>query len=326
MGIAIRTEGLTKVYYQEGEVVALDHLDLEVNEGEIFGFLGPNGAGKTTTIKLLLGLIYATEGSATVLGQPAGDMATRQYLSYLPESPYFYDYLTGGELLDFYGRLFKIPAQERARRADHYMDMVGLGRDKAKQLKQYSKGMLQRIGIAQALLNDPKLLIFDEPTSGLDPVAQQEIRDLIEELGREKRTVFLCSHQLADVEQMCDRIAILNFGKLVRQGKVSDLLSGGSTVITATDVGDATVSKLQELSVGFTQHNGQVLITVDEAHSVNDLVDLIRADNGSLVSIVPQRKRLEEVFRESVAGEESRSIRSDAGLSGSGDGAGEAAE
>ena len=308
MGIAIHAEGLTKVYQQQGEVVALDHLDLDVEEGEVFGFIGPNGAGKTTTIKLLLGLIFATEGSATVLGQPAGDMATRQQVSYLPESPYFYDYLTGGELLDFYGRLFKIAPAERARRVDHYMDLVGLGQDKSKQLKQYSKGMLQRVGIAQALLNDPQLLIFDEPTSGLDPVAQQEIRDLIQSLGEEQRTVFLCSHQLADVERICRRVAILNYGKLVRFGPVAELLTENSTEITARNLDEPTLERLKDLSVPYESHDGEVMLTTDGSVEVNDLVDLIRSHNGSLVSIVPRKKRLDDVFRESVAGGKARSI------------------
>src|SRR5829696_1402442 len=234
MATAIDIQGLTKKFMQRGEVVAVDNLTLQVEEGEIFGFLGPNGAGKTTTIKMLLGLIFPTSGTASVLGRPAGDNEMKRQVSYLPESPYYYDHLTGGELLDFYGRIFKIPKDVRQKKVDELMELVGLKNDKMKQLKQYSKGMMQRIGIAQALINDPKLLIFDEPTSGLDPVAHIEIRNLIESVRQQGKTVFLSSHQLSDVELVCDRICILNYGKLVKLGRVDDLLAEGRTEVTAT--------------------------------------------------------------------------------------------
>src|SRR5919199_6594661 len=245
MAMAIRAEGLTKRFFQRGEVVAVDHLNLEVAEGEIFGFLGPNGAGKTTTIKMLLGLIFPDEGTAEVLGFPAGAQEMRRLVSYLPENPYFYDHLTGGELLDFYGRLFGLDSSERAKRVDALMELVGLKNDKTKQLKQYSKGMMQRIGIAQALINDPKLLIFDEPTSGLDPVAHIEIRNLIESLRDQGKTVFLSSHQLSDVELVCDRVAILNYGRLVKTGAVDELVQGSRTQIVAEQVPAGGVEEIR---------------------------------------------------------------------------------
>ncbi len=300
MGVAIKAEGLTKRFYQRGEVVAVDQLDLEVMEGEIFGFLGPNGAGKTTTIKMLLGLIFPDAGRAEVLGFPAGAQEMRRVVSYLPENPYFYDYLTGGELLDFYGRLFGLPSAERKKRVDQLLDLVGLRNDKAKQLKQYSKGMMQRVGIAQALINDPKMLIFDEPTSGLDPVAHIEIRNLIESLRDQGKTVFLSSHQLSDVELVCDRICILNFGKMVKAGSVGELTSQGRTEITAKGLSSDTREKLAKLAGSVVEREGAVVVTVTDEASLNTAVDMIRAASGVLISAIPLRRSLEEVFVETI--------------------------
>jgi len=300
MAAAIRAVGLTKRFFQRGEVVAVDHLDLDVQEGEIFGFLGPNGAGKTTTIKMLLGLIFPDEGTAEVLGLPAGALEMRRQVSYLPENPYFYDHLTGGELLDFYGRLFGLGNSERAKRVDSLMDLVGLRNDKAKQLKQYSKGMMQRIGIAQALINDPKVLIFDEPTSGLDPVAHIEIRNLIESLRDQGKTVFLSSHQLSDVELVCDRICILNYGKLVKQGRVDDLVSEGRTEITAANVPAEVTGRLRELTGQVSGDASRLVVTCSDESLVNEAIDLIRNSRGQLISVVPLKRTLEEIFVETV--------------------------
>src|SRR4051812_40091207 len=300
MAQAIRAEGLTKRFFQRGEVVAVDHLNLEVEEGEIFGFLGPNGAGKTTTIKMLLGLIFPDEGTAEVLGYPAGALEMRRQVSYLPENPYFYDHLTGGELLDFYGRLFRLGNSDRAKRVDALMDLVGLKNDKSKQLKQYSKGMMQRIGIAQALINDPKVLIFDEPTSGLDPVAHIEIRNLIESLREQGKTVFLSSHQLSDVELVCDRICILNYGKLVKSGRVEDLVAEGRTEIVAADVPSELQGRINEVTGAVAAENGHVRITCSDDTLVNEVVDMIRSGRGRIVSVVPLKRTLEEIFVETV--------------------------
>src|SRR5437660_6204971 len=268
MAAAIQIQGLTKKYLQRGEVVAVDNLSLAVEEGEIFGFLGPNGAGKTTTIKVLLGLIFPTSGTATVLGRPAGDIEMKRQVSYLPESPYFYDHLTGGELLDFYGRLFALPNDVRAQRVDELMELVGLKNDKAKQLKQYSKGMLQRIGIAQALVNDPKLLIFDEPTSGLDPVAHIEIRNLILSLREKGKTVFLSSHQLSDVELVCDRVAILNYGRMVKTGAVEELVQGSRTEVVAERVAPEGVEAICRLSPEAAHADGSLTAYHEDADAV----------------------------------------------------------
>jgi ABC-2 type transport system ATP-binding protein len=307
---AIRAEGLTKRFFQRGEVVAVDHLNLEVEEGEIFGFLGPNGAGKTTTIKMLLGLIFPDEGTAEVLGHPAGDIEMRRLVSYLPENPYFYDHLTGGELLDFYGRLFGLGAKERGQRVDELMSLVGLRNDKAKQLKQYSKGMMQRIGIAQALINDPKVLIFDEPTSGLDPVAHIEIRNLIESLRTQGKTVFLSSHQLSDVELVCDRISIMNYGKLVKMGRVEDLIAEGRTEVTAESVPAEVTGRLQAVTPEVKSENGHLVVTCADETIVNDVIDMIRNAQGRILSVVPLKRTLEEIFVETVgaAGQPGRRI------------------
>jgi ABC-2 type transport system ATP-binding protein len=225
---------------------------------------------------------------------------TRRQVSYLPESPYFYDHLTGGELLDFYGRLFGLGDDVRRRKVDELMELVGLKNDKQKQLKQYSKGMLQRIGIAQSLVNDPKLLIFDEPTSGLDPVAHIEIRNLIESLKDQGKTVFLSSHQLSDVELVCDRVAILNYGRMVKTGSVDELVQGSRTEIKAEQVAQEGVEAIRRLSPDLVATNGTLTARIEDPAGINQIVDLVRQHGGTLVSVVPQRRRLEDIFVETV--------------------------
>lgn len=303
MATAVKTEGLTKTYrllMHKEPVNAVSDLNLEVHEGEIFGFLGPNGAGKTTTIKMLLGLAYPTSGQAWVLGQPAGDIEVKRSISYLPESPYFYDYMTGPELINFYASLFGIPASERRTKTDELLGLVGLYRDRHKPLSQYSKGMLQRIGIAQALVNDPKLLFFDEPTSGLDPIAHAEIRDLILKLRDEGRTVFLSSHQLSDVEMVCDRVAILNRGKLLKTGKLDELLFGGSVKLIAEGVDAPTLEKLKALTKQVSTEDSRVFLTVDDSEAACEAIDLIRAVKGRVLSVIPQKQTLEDLFVEII--------------------------
>ncbi len=223
------TEGLTKVYkdfWGRPKVHALVGLNLVLERGEIFGLLGPNGSGKSTTIKLLLGLIFPTAGRARVLGQPPGSPAVNQRIGYLPEESYLHRFLTGEETLDFYGRLFGLDRRERRRRTDELLDLVGLDRRaRARQLREYSKGMSRRIGLAQALVNDPELLLLDEPTTGLDPIGTREMKDLILRLKDQGKTILLSSHLLADVRDVCDRIGILARGRLVELGRVRDLLT-----------------------------------------------------------------------------------------------------
>jgi ABC-2 type transport system ATP-binding protein len=223
------TQGLTKVYkdfWGRQKVHALVGLDLTLEKGEIFGLLGPNGSGKSTTIKLLLGLIFPTAGQARILGLPPGSSAVNQRIGYLPEESYLHRFLTGEETVDFYGRLFGLPPRRRRRRTQELLEMVGLDlRARARQLREYSKGMSRRIGLAQALVNDPELLLLDEPTTGLDPIGTREMKDLILRLKDEGKTILLSSHLLADVRDVCDRIGILARGELKELGRVRDLLT-----------------------------------------------------------------------------------------------------
>lgn len=225
---ALETKNLSKVYknfWGRPRVKALDSLSLTVAQGEVFGLLGPNGSGKTTTTKLLLGLIFPTSGEAYVLGKPAGDVATKSRVGFLPEESYLYKFLNAEETLDFYGRLFKIPRKQRRKKIDELIEMVGLADARKRPLKEYSKGMARRIGLAQALINDPDVVFLDEPTSGLDPIGTREVKNLIIELGKRGKTVLLCSHLLADVEEVCDRIALLVRGNLRELGDVKELLA-----------------------------------------------------------------------------------------------------
>ena len=225
---AVRTEGLTKVYkdfWRRKSVSALTNLDLVIERGEIFGLLGPNGSGKTTTVKLLLGLLFPTSGKSWLLGYSSVDLKVKSKIGFLPEESYLYKFLNAEEILDFYGKLFDIPKIERNSRIDKLIHDVGLNPYRKRPLSQYSKGMLRRIGLAQAIINDPDLVILDEPTSGLDPIASREIKDLILDFKRQGKTIVLCSHLLADVQNICDRIAILNKGVLQVMGNVRELLS-----------------------------------------------------------------------------------------------------
>ena len=224
----LQTRALSKVYrdfWGRQKVRALKALDLEIHRGEIFGLLGPNGSGKTTTIKLLLGLLFPTEGEALVFGKPATDVAKNERIGYLPEESYLYRFLNAEETLDFYGRLFDMPAEVREQRVDELIELVGLDKARKRQLQEYSKGMTRRIGLAQALINDPELILLDEPTSGLDPIGTREMKDLILRLKDEGKTIVMCSHLLADVQDVCDRIAILHQGELKELGRVDELLT-----------------------------------------------------------------------------------------------------
>src|SRR6202789_2180377 len=225
---AVRIEHLSKVYkdfWGRDKVLALDDLSLEIHKGEVFGLLGPNGSGKSTTIKLLLGLIFPSSGSATILGHPAGSTAINERIGFLPEESYLYRFLNGEETLKFYGRLFKIPRKELNRRVPELLDIVGLdNKARKRKLREYSKGMARRIGLAQALINNPDLILLDEPTTGLDPIGTREMKDLILSLKQQGKTVLLCSHLLADVQDVCDRITILFRGSMQTIGQVRDLL------------------------------------------------------------------------------------------------------
>jgi ABC-2 type transport system ATP-binding protein len=225
---AVQIDHLTKVYkdfWGRDKVRALDDLTLTIKKGEVFGLLGPNGSGKSTTIKLLLGLIFPTHGTATILGQPAGNTTINERIGFLPEESYLYRFLNGEETLRFYGRLFRIPRKQLNRRVPELLDIVGLdAKSRKRKLREYSKGMARRIGLAQALINNPDLILLDEPTTGLDPIGTREMKDLILSLKQQGKTVLLCSHLLADVQDVCDRITILFRGRMMELGQVKDLL------------------------------------------------------------------------------------------------------
>src|SRR5438477_2653338 len=247
---AIHTEHLTKVYkdfWGRDKVRALDDLNLTINRGEVFGLLGPNGSGKATTIKLLLGLIFPTRGSATILGERAGSTTINARIGFLPEESYLYRFLNGEETLKFYGRLFKIPSKELKRRVPELLDIVGLDeKSRKRKLREYSKGMARRIGLAQALINNPDLILLDEPTTGLDPIGTREMKDLILSLKQQGKTVLLCSHLLADVQDVCDRITILFKGKMQTLGDVKDLIQVKDiTQIQATGLNNGQVEELK---------------------------------------------------------------------------------
>lgn len=227
----IQIRNLSKVYrdfWGRKKVQALNSLSLDVKKGEVFGLLGPNGSGKTTTLKLLLGLLFPTSGEVKILGRPSGDVAKNEKIGYLPEESYLYRFLNAEETLDFYGRLFKMSGRERRKRTQELIEQVGLKDARKRQLKEYSKGMTRRIGLAQALINDPDLVMLDEPTSGLDPLGTSEMKEMIRKLRDQGKTVVMCSHLLADVQDICDRIAILYRGELKVIGSVDELLKATS--------------------------------------------------------------------------------------------------
>jgi ABC-2 type transport system ATP-binding protein len=245
----IEIRNLTKVYrdfWGRKKVQALNALSLDVHRGEVFGLLGPNGSGKTTTLKLLLGLLFPTEGEIRILGQPATDVEKNKFIGYLPEESYLYRFLNAEETLDFYGRLFGLSAAERKSRSDRLIKMVKLDHARRRQLKEYSKGMTRRIGLAQALINDPEIIFLDEPTSGLDPNGRRDVKDLILQLKSEGKTVVMCSHLLAEIEDVCDRVAILYNGELKLLGTVDDLLqSQGETQLRATAIPQEAIKEVE---------------------------------------------------------------------------------
>ena len=259
--VIVETRNLTKVYrdfWGRKKKTALNALDLQIHKGEIFGLLGPNGSGKTTTIKLLLGLLFPTSGDAYVFGEPAAKVEKNEKIGYLPEESYLYRFLNAEETLDFYGRLFDIPADVRRKRAAELIDMVGLTQDRKRILREYSKGMRQRIGLAQALINDPELVILDEPTSGLDPLGTRWMKDLILDLKTRGKTVLMCSHRLDDVQDVCDRIAILYGGDLQELGAVDRLVEDQKRLeVRATGV-DLSDALRQELAAVIERHGGRL--------------------------------------------------------------------
>jgi ABC-2 type transport system ATP-binding protein len=309
MAAAISIENLTKDYqvgfWRKRPYRALDRLSLDVQPGEIFGFLGPNGAGKTTTLKLLMQLIFPTSGRAEILGRPVGDVGVRQRIGYLPENPYFYDYLTAEELLHYFGHLFGYSRAEVRARAARLLDRVGIGAERRRQqLRKYSKGMIQRVGIAQALLNDPDVIFLDEPMSGLDPLGRREVRSLILELRDQGRTVFFSSHILADAEALCSRVAVVAGGRLAATGRLSDMLAfeiRGWELVMADlrpEVLASVAAQLQK-STEISPHRYALELPL-EVPPERILADLTTT-GAKLVSLNPLRDTLEDFFVRRVA-------------------------
>ncbi len=294
--VVIETRNLSKIYrdfWGRKKVAALKSLDIEVRRGEIFGLLGPNGSGKSTTIKLILGLLFPTSGRVLVFDKDATETSKNEKIGYLPEESYLYKFLTTDETLDFYGRLFDLSGAERQRRVDHLVKMVGLQNARHRQLREYSKGMTRRVGLAQALINDPDLILLDEPTTGLDPIGTREMKDLILKLREQGKTVLLCSHQLADVQDVCDRVAILHQGELKELGRVADLLK----VQDVTEVHARGLSEAakQEIAEVIKRHGGTIDSIDNPTTTMEDL----------FLNIVRESERRPGARRVSTGAEES---------------------
>jgi ABC-2 type transport system ATP-binding protein len=280
-------------------VTALDGLSLSVRKGEIYGFLGPNGAGKTTTFKILLGLMRPSGGRAEILGRPAGDVEVRARVGFLPEAPYFYDYLTAEEFLTFYGQLAGLAKVEVAKRVERLLEVVGLTEARHRQLRKLSRGMLQRVGLAQALIHDPELVLLDEPMSGLDPVGRIQIRNIILGLRDQGKTVFFSSHIIPDVEMICDRVGIVVRGKLVASGRVEELIKPGHTqsvevVCQGIKVDD--IPAIRSLASRIVQRERNCLMILPGVERLDDLLGMIKAHGGTLVAVTPHKGSLEELF------------------------------
>ncbi len=307
MQAIIEIENLTKDYevgfWRKRKVRALNGLSLTVNLGEIFGFLGANGAGKTTTLKLLMRLIFPTGGGARILGRDIADIAMHNQIGYLPENPYFYDYLTAREFLEYCGELFGYGRIERSKRAADLLSRVRLEEKKWDiQLRKFSKGMLQRVGLAQALINDPRVVFLDEPMSGLDPVGRREVRDLIAGMRQEGKTVFMCSHILSDIEVLCDRVAILKRGQLANVGNLDELRQRAGDrnhveiVATGSDANTLRFHLPEGDQYQLTSTASGLRIEVADEKDIDEVITALRRTGGKLVSVQPVRQSLEELF------------------------------
>jgi ABC-2 type transport system ATP-binding protein len=296
--LAINTRGLRKVF---GDKVAVRDLTLQVSRGEVFGFLGPNGAGKSTSVKMLLGLVAPSSGTAAILGRPAGDVKTRAKVGFLPEHFRFYDWLTAAELLNLHGRLYGMPHAELRRRIPDLLDRVGLTPHRDKRLRDFSKGMLQRIGLAQALLNDPELIFLDEPTSGLDPVGRRLVRDIIKSQCEGGATVLLNSHLLSEVEITCDRVAFIKDGEVVETRELKSLLEEQTMVtIRATSVSTEAVAALQQLVLSVHIEGDHLVLSVTSTNVLPQIVRCLVEKGAEVYEVTPQRLSLEERFLQIV--------------------------
>ena len=304
MDTIIEIANLSKDYevgfWRKKKVRALDNLSLTVEAGQIFGFLGGNGAGKTTTIKILMSLLFPTSGSAKILGCDISDVKMHRSIGYCPENPYFYDYLTARELMNYFGELFRLDVAERKRRTEDLLNKVGLAeKDWDKQLRKFSKGMLQRVGLAQALVNSPEIVFLDEPMSGLDPMGRREIREMIAGLREIGTTIFMSTHILSDVEALCDEVAILRGGKLAATGKLHDLLaSDGEAISFEVNATGLSAEALGNVVGQVTEKASGLSIEVNSEKEIDAAIQSIRAAGGKLLSVQPIKQSLEELFVE----------------------------
>jgi ABC-2 type transport system ATP-binding protein len=310
--LALETDELTKDYqvgfWRPRPYRALDRLTLQVEQGDVFGFLGPNGAGKSTAIKLLMQLIYPTSGRAQIFGRPVGDLAVKRRLGFLPENPSFYDYLTAEELLTYFARLFGMPSHERAARISKALDDVGLDKERRMRLRSYSKGMVQRVGIAQAILNEPDIVFFDEPMSGLDPLGRCDVRRLMLGLRDRGCTVFFSSHILSDAEALCSQVGIVAQGKLVAGGRLSDLLA------FELKGWELVVDRVSESALATLQARARHLVPLDQGRYTaelpperpDDVLHALSSAGAEIVSLNPIRDTLETFFVRHVAATEGR--------------------
>ena len=302
--VAIETINLEKTYavgfWRKKPRVALRPLNLTVEEGAVFGFLGPNGAGKTTTLKLLLGLVFPTAGTARLLGKDISDAEVKSQIGFLPEQPYFYDYLTAKELLEYYAQLSGVPAKDRSRRVQQMLGRVGLSDAAQVQLRKFSKGMLQRVGLAQAILHDPKLIFLDEPMSGLDPMGRREVRELIQELQAEGKTVFFSTHILSDAEALCDRVAVIYKGELRGVGAVSELTAQTNGRVEIVFAGRVVPAALAGLDAK-THVSGEIVSATLPEQNQDAALDILRREKLRLISLSPVRKSLEEYYVQKLA-------------------------
>jgi ABC-2 type transport system ATP-binding protein len=302
MPAAIEIEGLTKVYgYGSDEVEAVKALDLTVGHGEVFGFLGPNGAGKTTTVQMLMQIIFPTSGKGMLLGKPLGDISARERIGYLPELFQFHTFLRADEFLDFHARLYGIPAGRRRQRVAEVLEIVGLNENAKSRIRTFSKGMLQRIGIGQAIINEPELLFLDEPTSALDPMGRRDVRDLILKLREKGTTVFLNSHLLSEVEMTCTQIGILNMGRLVRVGDIQSLVQPTHCVdIRVEGLPPETMADIRNLASKVDGDEKEMTVTVENEAEVEKVARIIMESGAQLREFTPRSQELEEIFLQSI--------------------------
>jgi ABC-2 type transport system ATP-binding protein len=306
---AIRIEHVSKTFNSswpgQPPVTTLRDVSLSVARGEIYGFLGPNGAGKTTTLKIILGLMRPASGCVEILGCPATDVRIRRRVGFLPESPYFYDYLTAEEFLYFYGRVAGLSPDQIRSRAPELLTQVGLQESRNKPLRKFSKGMLQRVGLAQALVHDPDLVILDEPMSGLDPIGRKEVRDLILRLRELGKTVFFSTHIIADVELICDRVGILHKGAVLATGRIEELVNQGEThsvEVVCEGTGMDQNPTLRALASKMLSQTNRYLVVLPGADRLDEALAAIRHHGGRLISVTPQKQSLEDLFMRETVG------------------------